>query len=297
MKRELSKDILVERSILKTYRRDIWYNFVAAIKQYQLIEPNDNIMVCISGGKDSILMAKCFQLLHRYSDFKFDVRYVVMDPGYSKENRQLIESNCRLLNIPIEIFDTPIFDSTLKVDDNPCYLCARMRRGYLYRYAKKIGCNKIALGHHQDDVMETFMMNLLYNGSVKAMMPKLYSDNVEGLELIRPLYMVRERAIINWMNHNELQFLRCACKLTQAIARGDDELTSKRYETKQLIKELAKIDKNVEKNIFQAASNVVLDKIIEYKSNNKVYNFLDNYKDNRPTYYHDSKEEYDIKNE
>lgn len=297
MKRELSKDILVERSILKTYRRDIWYNFVAAIKQYQLIEPNDNIMVCISGGKDSILMAKCFQLLHRYSDFNFDVRYVVMDPGYSKENRQLIESNCRLLNIPIEIFDTPIFDSTLKVDDNPCYLCARMRRGYLYRYAKKIGCNKIALGHHQDDVMETFMMNLLYNGSVKAMMPKLYSDNVEGLELIRPLYMVRERAIINWMNHNELQFLRCACKLTQAIARGDDELTSKRYETKQLIKELAKIDKNVEKNIFQAASNVVLDKIIEYKSNNKVYNFLDNYKDNRPTYYHDSKEEYDIQNE
>lgn len=297
MKRELSKDILVERSILKTYRRDIWYNFVAAIKQYQLIEPNDNIMVCISGGKDSILMAKCFQLLHRYSDFNFDVRYVVMDPGYSKENRQLIESNCRLLNIPIEIFDTPIFDSTLKVDDNPCYLCARMRRGYLYRYAKKIGCNKIALGHHQDDVMETFMMNLLYNGSVKAMMPKLYSDNVEGLELIRPLYMVREKAIINWMNHNELQFLRCACKLTQAIARGDDELTSKRYETKQLIKELAKIDKNVEKNIFQAASNVVLDKIIEYKSNNKVYNFLDNYKDNRPTYYHDSKEEYDIQNE
>lgn len=297
MKRELSKDILVERSILKTYRRDIWYNFVAAIKQYQLIEPNDNIMVCISGGKDSILMAKCFQLLHRYSDFNFDVRYVVMDPGYSKENRQLIESNCRLLNIPIEIFDTPIFDSTLKVDDNPCYLCARMRRGYLYRYAKKIGCNKIALGHHQDDVMETFMMNLLYNGSVKAMMPKLYSDNVEGLELIRPLYMVREKAIINWMNHNELKFLRCACKLTQAIARGDDELTSKRYETKQLIKELAKIDKNVEKNIFQAASNVVLDKIIEYKSNNKVYNFLDNYKDNRPTYYHDSKEEYDIKNE
>ena len=236
MKRELSKDILVERSILKTYRRDIWYNFVAAIKQYQLIEPNDNIMVCISGGKDSILMAKCFQLLHRYSDFNFDVRYVVMDPGYSKENRQLIESNCRLLNIPIEIFDTPIFDSTLKVDDNPCYLCARMRRGYLYRYAKKIGCNKIALGHHQDDVMETFMMNLLYNGSVKAMMPKLYSDNVEGLELIRPLYMVRERAIINWMNHNELKFLRCACKLTQAIARGDDELSSKRYETKQLIK-------------------------------------------------------------
>ncbi|MBR5262357.1 MAG: tRNA 2-thiocytidine biosynthesis protein TtcA, partial [Clostridia bacterium] len=228
---------LIERSIIKKYRKTIWNNFVAAIKDYELIREGDRIGVCISGGKDSMLLAKCMQHLQKYSDFEFSVEYIVMDPGYNPENRAKIIENARLLDLPITIFDSPIFNSVQNVGGGtPCYLCARMRRGYLYKQAQDMGCNKIALGHHFDDAIETTMMSMLYGAEIKTMMPKLKSTNFEGMELIRPLYMVRERDIIAWARYNELEFIRCACSVTQKNEANCDG--SKRQEVKELIRKL-----------------------------------------------------------
>ena len=225
----------IERSIIKKFRKDIWAKFIKAIQEYELIKENDNIMVCISGGKDSFLLAKCIQELQRHGKFPFDAHYVVMDPGYREENRKLIEENAKVMDIPIEIFESDIFEIVDKQEKSPCYLCARMRRGCLYNHAKELGCNKIALGHHMDDVIETTLLSMLYGAELKTMMPKLHSENFEGLELIRPLYMVREEDVIAWKNFNELRFLNCACRFTEKTDLEDDH-TSKRKEVKNLIK-------------------------------------------------------------
>ena len=265
----------IERSIQKTYKKDIWKRFIAGINEYEMIKEGDRIAVCISGGKDSMLLAKCMQLLQRHSDFPFEVRFLVMDPGYTPENRKKIEDNAKLLGIPVHIFDANIFNYVVDVDDNPCYLCARMRRGYLYKNAQELGCNKIALGHHFDDVIETILLSILYGAEVKTMMPKLHSTNYEGMELIRPLYMVRERDIIRWVNHNELSFLQCACRFTEKSAEHED--LSKRREVKKLIESLRKGNSNVEMNIFRSVQNVNLQTLIGYHSSDFKYNFLDDY--------------------
>ena len=227
----MEKYKIIEKSIIKTYRKEIWSRFIKAIKEYKLIQENDNIMVCISGGKDSFLLAKCIQELKRHGKIKFDAHYVVMDPGYKEENKQLIKDNAKILNIPIEIFESNIFEAVNTMDTkSPCYMCARMRRGHLYSKAKELGCNKIALGHHFDDVIETTMLSLLYGAETKTMMPKLHSENFEGLELIRPLYLVKEASIIMWKNYNELKFLNCACKFTEEASI--DESKSKRKDHK-----------------------------------------------------------------
>ena len=269
----------IEKSIIKKYRKEIWSKFIKAVKDYKLIDENDKIAVCISGGKDSILLAKCLQELQRHGIFKFDLEYIVMDPGYNTKNRKLIEDNCKLLNIPINVFETDIFDSVFGVDKgSPCYLCARMRRGNLYSKAKELGCNKIALGHHYDDVIETILMGMLYSGSFNTMMPKLHSTNFEGMELIRPLYYVREEDIINWKDYNELYFLNCACKFTEKV--DQKEMNSKRKEIKKLIQELKKDNPYVEYNIFKSVENVNLNTIISYKNNDEKIIFLDNYRKN-----------------
>lgn len=255
---------LIERSIIKKYRKTIWNNFVAAIKDYQLISPGDKIAVCISGGKDSMLLAKCMQHLQKYSDFEFSVEYIVMDPGYHEENRQKIIDNAKILDLPITVFDSPIFNSVSNVGGgSPCYLCARMRRGYLYKQAQDMGCNKIALGHHFDDAIETTLMSMLYGAEIKTMMPKLRSTNFEGMELIRPLYMVRERDIISWARYNELEFIRCACSVTRKDAETCDG--SKRQEVKQLIRKLTEENDKVDMNIFKSIHNVNLATIIGYR--------------------------------
>lgn len=270
-----------ERSLTTTYRRKIWSKFVAAIKNYQLIQPNDRICVCISGGKDSMCMAECFKLLHKHSDFPFEVKYLVMNPGYNEINLQVIKNNLKILNIPATIIETNIFEIANSQDHSPCYLCAKMRRGALYRIAKNdFGCNKIALGHHYDDVIETILMNLLNAGSFQTMLPKLHSDNYEGMEVIRPLYYVREQDIIAWRNMNKLRFIQCACRFTENCSVCDNGGGgSRRYETKQLIKELKNMNPQVEQNIFKSAENVILDKIIGYKEDGKFHSFLDNYDD------------------
>ena len=272
----MEKYIEIERSIIKKYREDIWSKFVKAVKEYKLINENDKIMVCISGGKDSFLLAKCIQELQRHGDVQFEAKYVVMDPGYKKENRKLIESNSKLMNIPIEIFESDIFNVVNNVaSKSPCYLCARMRRGYLYNRAKELGCNKIALGHHFDDVIETTLLSMLYGAEIKTMMPKLHSDNFEGLELIRPLYMVHEKSIISWKEFNNLKFLNCACKFTEKVSNYDT--SSKRKEIKELINELRKTNKDVDHNIFTALSNINMNCIVGYHKDNKKYSFLDDY--------------------
>ncbi|MBP3635643.1 MAG: tRNA 2-thiocytidine biosynthesis protein TtcA [Bacilli bacterium] len=266
----------VERSIIKKYRKELFRPFVRALDKYKLIKENDKIAVCISGGKDSFLMAKLFQEIKNHGKIKFDLEFICMDPGYNKENRKLIEENSKLLNIPIKIFSSDVFEVADKVSkESPCYLCARMRRGYLYSKAKELGCNKIALGHHFDDVIETILLNLFYGCEIKSMMPKLHSTNFEGLELIRPLYLIKEDDIIAWKNFNELKFLNCACKFTEEYSK--DERDSKRYEMKYLIKELKKKNKNVDVNIFTAMENINLDTIVRYKKGGKEYNFLDDY--------------------
>ena len=267
----MEKYVEIERSIIKKFRKDIWSKFIKAISDYELIKENDNIMVCISGGKDSFLLAKCIQELIKHGKFPFTAHYVVMDPGYNKVNRQLIEKNAKLLNVPIEIFETNIFDVTAKVEGNPCYLCARMRRGYLYSKAKELGCNKIALGHHFDDVIETILLNVLYAGEYKTMMPKLKSTNFEGLELIRPFYYVHESDIKSWVNYMGLHFLNCACSVT------DGSVSSKRKEVKELISNLKKNNKNVDINILRSSYNVNLDAIVGFKENGKTGSFLDKY--------------------
>ncbi len=267
----------VERSLIKTYRKDIWRLFIRAVNDYELIRDNDCIMVCISGGKDSFLLAKCIQELRRHGKINFEAHYVVMDPGYTKENRQAIIDNAKLLNVPIEIFESDIFAVVNKVAlESPCYLCARMRRGYLYNRAQELGCNKIALGHHFDDVIETTLLSLFYGSEIKTMMPKLKSDNYPGLELIRPLYMVKERAIKAWKNYNQLTFLNCACRFTERQALSED-VSSKRVEMKNLIAEMRKINPDIDYNIFKALDNINLNCVLGTKKDGVYKSFLDDY--------------------
>ena len=269
----------IERSIIKKYRKDIWSKFVKAVQDYELIKENDNIMVCISGGKDSFLLAKCMQELQRHGKFHFDCHYVVMDPGYNDYNRDFILDNAKTLNVPIEMFKSDIFDVVATIDSkSPCYLCARMRRGYLYSKAKELGCNKIALGHHFDDVIETTLLSMFYGSEIKTMMPKLHSDNFEGLELIRPLYLVKEDDIISWKKANELTFINCACRFTEGCSLINDG-TSKRKEMKELIKNLRKINKEVDHNIFKSLDNVNLNCVLGTKKDGIYKSFLDEYEE------------------
>ena len=266
----------IERSIIKKYRKEIWSRFIKAVSDYKLIEENDNIMVCISGGKDSFLLAKCIQELNRHGKVKFNARYVVMDPGYNEYNKDFIIENAKLLNVPIEIFESDIFDVVEKIDKSPCYLCARMRRGFLYSKAKELGCNKIALGHHFNDVIETTLLSMFYGSEVKTMLPKLHSDNFEGLELIRPLYLVKEEDIIAFKNSNDLTFINCACRFTEGCSLINDG-TSKRREIKELIKNMKKINKNVDDNIFKSMDNINLNCVLGTKKNKEYKSFLDEY--------------------
>lgn len=270
------KSAQIEQSIRKKYHREIWSRFVKAISTYELVKPNDHICVCISGGKDSMLMAKLFQELKRHGKFPFEVTYLCMDPGYSEANRKIIEGNAALMNIPVQFFETDIFSSVYNVQNNPCYLCARMRRGHLYNKAKSLGCNKIALGHHFDDVIETTLLSIIYGGEIKGMMPKLHSDNFSNMELIRPLYLVREIDIKSWVKYNKLQFLNCACRFTEKNTYEHNE-NSKRLEIKKLIKILENESKFIPYNIFKATENVNLDMMRCYKTKGKKYNFLDTY--------------------
>ena len=264
----------IEKSIVKKYKKTIWNRFIKGIKEYKLIEEGDKIAVCISGGKDSMLMAKCIQRLQRYSDVPFEAVYLVMDPGYNTVNRMQIEENARKLDLPIEIFETQIFDAVVNIEDSPCYICARMRRGYLYSRAKALGCNKIALGHHFDDVIETILMGMLYGAQVQTMMPRIHSKNFEGMELIRPLYMVKETDIIAWVKYNQLKFIQCACRFTENCTSAEDgSSNSKRQEMKNMIAQMRKINPNVDINIFRSVENVNLDTIISYHKGEEVHHF------------------------
>jgi tRNA(Ile)-lysidine synthase TilS/MesJ/rhodanese-related sulfurtransferase len=268
----------IEQDLRKRFRKNIWCKFTKAVREYELVKEGDCIAVCISGGKDSMLMAKLFQELKRHNKFNFDVKYLVMDPGYSPENRKIIENNAKRLNIPITIFESDIFESVFNIESSPCYICARMRRGYLYSKAKELGCNKIALGHHFDDVIETILMGMLYGAQVQTMMPKLHSTNFEGMELIRPMYLIREEHIKAWRDYNNLHFLQCACKFTDTCTTcGDNGNKSKRQEVKQLIAQLKKENPFVENNIFRSVENVNLSTVIAYKQNGEKHHFLDNY--------------------
>lgn len=275
---ENEKAFEVEKSLRKKFRKEIWSKFTKAVNTYELVKPGDKIAVCISGGKDSMLMAKCFQELKLHDKFDFDVKFLVMDPGYSPRNRQVIEENARILNIPITVFESDIFESVYNIEKSPCYLCARMRRGHLYAYAKELGCNKIALGHHYDDVIETILMGMLYGAQVQTMMPKLHSTNFGGMELIRPLYLVREDDIKAWRDYNGLNFIQCACKFTDTCTTcNNEENQSKRVEIKELIKTLKQVNPHVESNIFRSVENVNIDTVIAYKQNGVKHNFLDEY--------------------
>ncbi len=270
----------VETSICKTFHKCIFSPFAKAINEYELLKPGDKVAVCISGGKDSMLMAKLFQEIKRHNKFDFELVFLVMDPGYSEVNRLVIEKNARMLGVPITIFETQIFDAVYDVKQSPCYLCARMRRGYLYSKAKELGCNKIALGHHYDDVIETILMGMLYGAQVQTMMPKLHSTNFEGMELIRPMYYIREDDIMRWRDFNNLHFIQCACHFTDTCSscREDGTTASKRMEIKQLIKDMKKVNPYVEGNIFKSVYNVSLGTVIEYKDKDGVkHNFLENY--------------------
>ncbi len=275
----MTESDVFEQSITRKYRAKIWSKFVSGIKTYKLLEPGDHVCVCISGGKDSMILARLFKQLLKHSDFDFKVTYLVMNPGYNEKNLELIKYNLNILDIPAEIVDTNIFEIAYAQDRSPCFLCAKMRRGALYNFAKQRGCNKIALGHHYDDVIETTLMNMLNSGSFQTMLPKLRSTNYEGMELIRPLYLVREKDIISWANYHNLQFLQCACKFTEEIKDSESGVgESQRAATKALIKELMKnYNSQVEKNIFTSASNVTLDMILGYKENGIKHSFLDDY--------------------
>ena len=273
-----TKDI--ERSIIKKFRKPIWRRFTKAIREYELVQDGDKIAVCISGGKDSMLMAKLFQELSRHGKKNFEVVFLVMNPGYNEINYQTIKDNAQILNVPITVFESDIFNIVASEEQSPCHLCARMRRGYLYSKAKELGCNKIALGHHYDDVIETILMGMLYGAQVQTMMPKLHSTNFEGMELIRPLYLIREADIIHWANYNDLHFIQCACRFTEHCAScGGTEKGSKRAEIKELIHELAQKDPVIEYNIFRSVENVNLNTVIGYKQDGVRHNFLDTYDD------------------
>ncbi len=270
----------IEISITKKrrFKEKIFSRFTKGIVEFDMIQPNDKIAVCISGGKDSMLMAKLFQELKRHDKFPFELIFLVMDPGYNEANRNKIEENAEITGVPITVFETEIFDSVYNVEKNPCYLCARMRRGYLYKKAKELGCNKIALGHHFDDVIETTLMSMLWGGQVQTMMPKLKSKNYEGMELIRPMYYIREEDIIAWRDYNGLEFLRCACRFTEKLeAENGESSESKRLETKKIIKELKKSNPNIEANIFNSMKNVYIDAVIEYKKDDIKHSFMDEY--------------------
>ncbi len=276
----LPRERSAERSIIKKFRRELWCRFTKAVQEYELIQDGDRIAVCISGGKDSMLMAKLFQELYRHGRRNFELVFLVMNPGYNDANYQRILDNARLLHVPITVFHSEIFDIVASEKSSPCYLCARMRRGYLYCKAKELGCNKIALGHHYDDVIETILMGMLYGGQVQTMMPKLHSNNFEGMELIRPMYLIREKDIIHWAQYNDLHFIQCACRFTENCAScGGTEKGSKRAEIKQLISFLAERDPEVESNIFRSVENVNLNTVIEWKQDGVRHHFLDTYEE------------------
>ena len=273
MARELERFEIIEQSINKKFRKEIWNRFVAAVKNYKLIAEGDCIAVCISGGKDSMLLAVLMRMLQRYSDVKFDLKFMVMDPGYSEENLQKIKDNLKLLSLDAHIFSSNIFEVANSVDGSPCYLCARMRRGHLYAEAKALGCNKIALGHHQSDVIETTLMGMMYGSQIQGMLPRLKSTNFEGLELIRPLYCVLEEDILRWMKYNDLEFIRCACKFTEKSTCDDGN--SKRLETKNLIKELKKTNPDIEINLFNSIHRCNVDTLVGYKQDGVEHSFLE----------------------
>ena len=269
----------IEKSIRKKFHKTLFSRFAKAINEYQLVQEGDKIAICISGGKDSMLMAKLFQELKRHNKFAFDLEFLVMDPGYNETNRILIENNAKLLDVPIRIFETNIFDAVFEIEKSPCYICARMRRGHLYNKAKELGCNKIALGHHYDDVIETILMGMMYGAQIQTMMPKLHSTNFEGMELIRPMYLIREADIKHWRDYNDLHFIQCACKFTETCStcNSDGSVSSKRMEIKNLIQQLKEINPYIESNIFKSVENVNLNTVIAYKEGGKTHHFLDEY--------------------
>jgi len=270
----------IEKSIIKKYRKPIWRQFIKGINEYEMIQENDKIAVCISGGKDSMLLAKLMQEIQKHGVIKFELVFLVMDPGYNEINRQTIINNAELLNIPITIFESDIFDAVATVENTPCYLCARMRRGYLYSNAQRLGCNKIALGHHFDDVIETILMGMMYSGKIETMMPKLHSKNFEGMELIRPMYMVKEADIIAWKEYNDLQFIQCACRFTENCTMCDNGGGgSKREEMKKLIKKLRLTSDVIDINIFRSIHNINLNTVIGYHKDGVESSFLDDYND------------------
>ena len=278
MKRTLEPHELIERSIIKKFRKTIWNPFTLAVRQYQLIQPGDRIAVCISGGKDSMLMAKLMQLLQRYSEVPFEVVFLVMDPGYNEINRNKIESNAALLHIPITVFETDVFEVANNSEKNPCYLCARMRRGYLYSKAQSLGCNKIALGHHFNDVIETTVMSMFYGSQMQAMLPKLHSTNFEGMELIRPLYCIHEEDILAWKQYNDLEFIQCACRFTENMTvSACGSSSSKRQETKLLLRQLSKTNPNIENSIFRSIHAVALDTMPGFKTEGQEHSFLERF--------------------
>ena len=290
MKQE-APHVNIERSIIKPFRKTIWRPFVKGLQEYRMVEDGDRIAVCISGGKDSMLLAKCLQQLKRQSETDFSLEFMVMDPGYHRANRALIEENASRMRIPIRILESDIFDAVVDAGQSPCYLCARMRRGYLYANAKKLGCNKIALGHHFDDVIETILMGILYGGQINTMMPKLHSTNFPGMELIRPLYYVKEEDILAWKEYNDLHFLQCACRFTEQIAKEREEQakdgaygfgadivhTSKRQEMKELIRSLRKISPFIDANIMKSVENINLDACLGYVQKGVRHHFMDEY--------------------
>ncbi len=271
----------IEQSIRKKFRKSIWCKFTKAINQYELLQKGDQVAVCISGGKDSMLMAKLFQELKLHNKFEFGIRFLVMDPGYSPANRRAIEENAALLHVPVHIFESEIFSAVYHIEKSPCYLCARMRRGHLYHFAEELGCNKIALGHHYDDVIETILMGMLYGAQMQTMMPKLHSTNFPGMELIRPMYLIREDDIKAWRDYNGLRFLQCACKFTENCADCSQETSSKRLEVKELIRQLKQTNPFVEGNIFKSVENVNLDTVLAFKKDGVKHSFLEGYGERR----------------
>ena len=278
MERQMDECQKIERSIIKKYRKQLWTPFIVAVKRYELIQAGDKIAVCISGGKDSMLMAKLMQELQRHSEVPYELEFLVMDPGYNEVNRQKIESNAALMNIPITVFETNIFDVANQTEKNPCYLCARMRRGHLYKKAQQLGCNKIALGHHFNDVIETTVMSMFYGSQLQAMPPKLHSTNFPGMTLIRPLYCIREEDILAWCRYNHLEFIQCACRMTERMTvSACGSSSSKRQEIKLLLRQLSKTNPNIENSIFRSIHAVALDTMPGFKTEGQEHSFLDRF--------------------